>query len=614
MKKWIAALLMTVLVLGAMSMGAPVGDARVLQAWPTFQYNSQHTGLSPLRGPKTEPALKWMYDFGKPVLASPVIGSIGSAETLFVAADKLYAIQAAPEPFVKWAFSVSADTTFDYAPTIGPDGTIYAPANTPEHHALHAINPDGTRKWSFPTGSLIHASPVMGVQNDPSIYLAAGKKLWAINPDGTVKWSETFAENIYSTPAISEDGRILYLTTRSVIYALDLSANRATKWKLDLGALIDYCSPAVDSEGWVWVGTEDGTLWNLRSDTAFDKTQLNPGVSVFSAIAFGPDGGIYWADDEGWLYGGPRTGRKWRSRLATGSYPTVTSPAVGQDGTIYVGSSDKKVFALNPASDILWTYPLQGSVSRGSPVIGMDATLYIVDKTGKLYALATPSPSPSPSPTATLGPPPSSPSPTIIPSLSFPDVPPDYWAYDEIMSLVGAGVVVGYPDGTFKPEFPVTRAEFCKMTLLALGLAPESPASPSFPDVAPGEWYYGYVEGAVKHNLVKGYPDGSFRPQGNITLAEVLTVIVRTQQWELVSPPGPPPYILVLEPDNVVRNLSSADWFYSSVGAAATHGLLLFPDDSQIASPGAGSGEYELRFNSPASRAQTAVFLHRIMA
>ncbi len=141
-----------------------------------------------------------MYDFGKPIHASPVIGSIGATETLFVAADQLYAIQAEPEPVVKWAFGVSADTTFDFAPTVGSDGTIYAPANTPGHHALYAINPDGTKKWSFSTESLIHASPVMGVKGDPSIYLVAGSKLQAINPDGTVKWSKFFPENIYFCP------------------------------------------------------------------------------------------------------------------------------------------------------------------------------------------------------------------------------------------------------------------------------------------------------------------------------------------------------------------------------------------------------------------------------
>ncbi len=113
-------------------------------------------------------------------------------------------------------------------------------------------------------------------------------------------------------------------------------------------------------------------------------------------------------------------GQKWKSLLATGSYPLVTSPAVGADGTIYVGSSDQKVFALTPESDILWTYTLQGSVNRSSPVIGMDATLYIIDKDGKLYALATASPSPSPSPSSTIGPPPISPSPTILPSSPFP--------------------------------------------------------------------------------------------------------------------------------------------------------------------------------------------------
>ncbi|MDH7563252.1 MAG: S-layer homology domain-containing protein, partial [Caldisericota bacterium] len=199
------------------------------------------------------------------------------------------------------------------------------------------------------------------------------------------------------------------------------------------------------------------------------------------------------------------------------------------------------------------------------------------------------------------------------PPLSFPDVPSSYWAYSEIMKLVEEGVINGYPDGTFKPEFPVTRAEFAKMVLLSLGYSKESPPTPSFPDLDPTEWYYGYVEGAVKHGLVKGYPDGTFKPQGNITIAEILTVIVRAKGWSETSPPGPPPYIYLRDRDDSLRLINPLDWYYGVVGASTQNGLLLFPDYSQITLPGAGSGEYEVRFNSPATRAQTAVFLSRLI-
>ncbi len=171
---------------------------------------------------------------------------------------------------------------------------------------------------------------------------------------------------------------------------------------------------------------------------------------------------------------------------------------------------------------------------------------------------------------------------------------------------------MGYPDGTFKPEFPVTRAEFAKMVLLLFGLSSETPIRPSFPDVTPEHWAYGYIEGAVKNNLVLGYPDGTFKPEGNITIAEVLTVIVRAKEWALQDPPGPPPLIFLRDRDDSLRTIDSLDWFYQYVGTAAQKGLLLFPDYPQIAESGASSGEYIVRFNSPSTRAQTAVFLRRL--
>lgn len=100
-----------------------------------------------------------------------------------------------------------------------------------------------------------------------------------------------------------------------------------------------------------------------------------------------------------------------------------------------------------------------------------------------------------------------------------------------IKQLAGLGLLNGYPDGTFRPENPITRAEFAKVMVYALGLkdAAEMLAGVpvSFTDVEPNHWAVGYISIAASQEIVKGYPDGTFGPQNNVTYAEVITMILR---------------------------------------------------------------------------------------
>ena len=193
----------------------------------------------------------------------------------------------------------------------------------------------------------------------------------------------------------------------------------------------------------------------------------------------------------------------------------------------------------------------------------------------------------------------------------FPDVLPDYWSFQEIMQLAESKIIMGYPDGLFRPENQVTRAEFSKMILLSLGLNVENPTGQTFPDVPSSHWAFGYIESAFKHGLMIGYPDGGFRPEGKITIAEVLTVLVRAKGWSPADPPSAPHILIRVSPD-LFRFLGPDDWFYKYVGASIIHGLLIFPDYPQISSP-IGNGDYNIQFNDPATRAQTSVFLSRML-
>jgi hypothetical protein len=193
----------------------------------------------------------------------------------------------------------------------------------------------------------------------------------------------------------------------------------------------------------------------------------------------------------------------------------------------------------------------------------------------------------------------------------FPDVLPDYWGFHEIMKLAESRIIIGYPDNLFRPENSVTRAEFSKMVLLSLGLSPENPTGQAFPDVPLSHWACGYIESAFKQGLMIGYPDGNFRPEGKITIAEVLTVLVRARGWSPTAPSSTTRILVRVSPD-LFRFLGPEDWFYEYVGAAIVHGLLIFPDYPQIASP-IGTGDYNIQFNDPATRAQTSVFLARML-
>ena len=104
-------------------------------------------------------------------------------------------------------------------------------------------------------------------------------------------------------------------------------------------------------------------------------------------------------------------------------------------------------------------------------------------------------------------------------------------AKNKIEKLAALGVLAGYPDGTFKPDNNITRAEFAKIACVLAGLKSSGDIlknSPSkFSDVAAGEWFTGWVNLAVSQGYMKGYPDGTFKPQANISNAEVLTVLCR---------------------------------------------------------------------------------------
>ncbi len=118
---------------------------------------------------------------------------------------------------------------------------------------------------------------------------------------------------------------------------------------------------------------------------------------------------------------------------------------------------------------------------------------------------------------------------------NFPDLPTDHWAYAHVEYCVENGVVAGYDDGYYRPEYRVSRADMAVYMARALvapegeeGLADYVPADPrNFPDVPDTFWAYKHIEYCVENGVVAGYPEGNYYPDNTVTRDQMAVYIAR---------------------------------------------------------------------------------------
>jgi S-layer homology domain len=133
---------------------------------------------------------------------------------------------------------------------------------------------------------------------------------------------------------------------------------------------------------------------------------------------------------------------------------------------------------------------------------------------------------PSPSVTASpIAPPTVSVTPAPSPGVSsFPDVPTTFWAGSFIGELTRRNILAGYPDGTFRPDQPVTRTEFAAMLQKAFGFENSSQALP-FEDVPSSYWAAPTIANVVQSGFMRGYPDNQFRPDQQIPKEQAIVAL-----------------------------------------------------------------------------------------
>lgn len=178
----------------------------------------------------------------------------------------------------------------------------------------------------------------------------------------------------------------------------------------------------------------------------------------------------------------------------------------------------------------------------------------------------------------------------------YRDISPDYsWAKEAINTLTSMGIINGDGKGNFNPSGTITRAQFVKLLVTALGL-PESPVG-SFKDVSPDDWYYRYIMTACRYKIVEPDKNGMFYPDKPITRQDIVYYSSRAIKTAGLNLYQPPLYTL-----SEFTDYDEIEPYARSAFAQMYHAGIVN-----------GTGNKRLGPKNPATRAEAAVIVYRIV-
>lgn len=141
---------------------------------------------------------------------------------------------------------------------------------------------------------------------------------------------------------------------------------------------------------------------------------------------------------------------------------------------------------------------------------------------------------------------------------TFSDVPAGVWYYDKLSVCYNAGILSWCGDGKFQPYAAITRAEFAAMAA-AFAELPQAENAP-FSDINKTHWAYDDINSAAEAGWIVGYPDGTFRPESEISRAETVTLINRLRNRKITAEE-----LRALGVQNPYKDLSETYWAYGEL-------------------------------------------------
>jgi len=159
---------------------------------------------------------------------------------------------------------------------------------------------------------------------------------------------------------------------------------------------------------------------------------------------------------------------------------------------------------------------------------------------------------------------------------NFSDVPDDYWARPFILALSQRGIISGFNDGTFRPDQPITRAEFATFIQEAFGQSSQQGAE-QYKDIPANFWAIPSIQAATQTGFLSGYPGNIFRPTQQISRVQALVALA--SGLGLSTPSAAAPTLPYQDANQI------PSWATNAVSAATQAGVVVNYPNPQLLNP-----------------------------
>lgn len=342
-------------------------------SWPMLQHNSGRTGFCQGLGPTIPQLLFDPFETAYWVRSSCIVAPNGQ---VFVGSylGMFYCLDADLWP--RWWVDLGSD--IEGTPCISPDGMLYVPTMGGRLFSIDTTSSSSESvkiNWTYNGPSPIETSPCL-MPDGAIVTTFSDGTLVVLERSGAVRWEFSSQSGFEASAAIAHDGTVIVADADGVVWAL--SREGVLKWTYETFSGV-RASPTAYYDA-VYVATYDGVVYALSLLNGEPLWTFETGcLNVGSSVAVDGQGNLYFGTQEGILFAlWPNGAEKWRFSTAGAIF---SSPAVDGDGKIYFGSADFCLYCLYNTGQMAWKLRTRGKVTS-SPAIGPAEPLYDLNGNG----------------------------------------------------------------------------------------------------------------------------------------------------------------------------------------------------------------------------------------